>query len=136
AGREAGAARVRRLLQLVRRSGLLLGSRTAAPHAVLDAGDLVAAVHLHGDPGAVGLGHVRLVGRPLGVGLDALDRPTRDGRLGRGPDLVGGVTGEQYLLLAVGADVAALGRIERGAAVGSVGGRSGNRRRRARLGSR
>src|ERR1051325_440983 len=52
--------------------------------AGLDAGDLEVGVHLHGDVGAVALGHVRLRAGALGVVLDPLDGAARPRRQGGG----------------------------------------------------
>src|SRR2546421_11737054 len=95
---------------------------------VLDAGDLEVLVDFDGHVGAVALGHVRLVGRAFGVGLDPLDGAARYGGLGGGPHLVGGVTRQQLLLGAVLPDVPALCGIELASGSTAVGrGNSGAR---------
>ena len=67
---------------------------------LLDLDDGEALVEGDRDTVAVGVGHVRLVGGAVSIGLDALDGSAGDGRFGCGGGLGGDVTGEGFLALA------------------------------------
>src|SRR3954463_9521099 len=107
---------------------------TGTAGAVLGAGDLEVAVDLHHDGRPVALEHVGLVRGPFGVGLDPLHGAAGYRRQCRRLDLLGGVTGQQFLAGAVLADVAALGGVElpRGRRPRRSLGRRGRGARRAR----